>query len=172
MENKISNLLSRIKDSDSKLKILIAIGLISVLLIALSEALPKSTEKKHTDNTSYSAYITELENKTCELISSINGAGRCKVMITLKVTNESVFAKNSNENSNDGSFSNNSEYVLYNGQSGEEPLLIKEYFPEIQGVAIVCDGADNTVVKEEIINAVSSLFNISVSKISVSKLKG
>lgn len=172
MESKISEVFSKLKNSDSKLKILIAIGLISVFLIAFSETMPKIAEQKKTDDTSYSDYISELENKTCELVSSINGAGNCKVMITLKVTNESVYAKNSNENSNNGSFSNDSEYVLYNGQSGEEPLLIKEYFPEIQGVAIVCDGADNTVVKEEIINAVSSLFNISVSKISVSKLKG
>jgi stage III sporulation protein AG len=91
-------------------------------------------------------------------------------MLTLKDTNESVYAKNSQESSNDSSYSKEYEYVLYDGDDGETPVLIKQYFPQIQGVAVVCEGGDNTAVKERIINALSSLFNISTSKISVSKL--
>ena len=169
MENKLREVFDKIKKSDSKLKFVIVIGLISVLLIACSEALPKESKSKNENVYSYSEYVSALEDKTEGLISSINGAGRCSVMITLKVSNESVFAKNNNENSSNGSFSESGEYVLYNGENGEEPLLIKEYFPEIQGVAIVCEGADNSFVREEIIKAVASLFDISVSKISVLK---
>ena len=92
-------------------------------------------------------------------------------MLTLKDTKESIYAKNSDEKNDESSYSKNYEYVLYDGQDGETPVLIKQYFPQIQGVVVVCDGADNTVVRENVINSVSSLFNIPTSRISVSKIK-
>ena len=60
---------------------------------------------------------------------------------------------------------------MYDGENGESPVLIKEFYPEIKGVAVVCSGADNTVVRENVINCISSLYGISTAKISVSKLK-
>ena len=93
-------------------------------------------------------------------------------MITLKNSNESVFAKNIQQNSENGNYSSQSEYVLDNGQNGETPVLIKEFFPEIKGVAVVCSGADSIAVREEIIKCISSLYGISSAKISVSKMRG
>ena len=92
-------------------------------------------------------------------------------MITLSDTNESVFAKNTEENQSDSSYSKNDEYVLYEEDGSKAPVLVKQYFPEIRGIAIVCDGADNEVVRENIFNSVSSLYGIPVTKISVSKYK-
>ncbi len=171
METKLKELFISLKGSDKRLKIIIALALVGVMLIMLSELVPKS-EKKQEESVSYESYISALEDKTEELISSINGVGRCKVMITLKNTNESVFAKNIEENSNSGNYSKSDEYVLYEGQEGKTPVLIKEYFPDIQGVAVVCDGADNKVVRESIADSISSLYGISVSKISISRYKG
>ncbi len=174
MENKINSVLVKLKNAGGNFKAFIALGLVGILLIALSEALPSKNSEKSvkTEDALYSAYTAELEEKTSLLLSSISGVGESRVMITLKYTEENVFAKNTEENGSEGSFSKNDEYVLYNGQSGEEPLVIKQCLPEIQGVAVVCQGADNSFVREEVITAVASLFNIPVSKISVSKLKG
>ena len=113
MEIKIKELLTGVKErfdsSDKRIKIFAVIGVIGIALILLSEAVPEKTEKPASapseSSTSYSDYISALEEETQELISSIDGAGRCKVMITLKDTNESVFAKNSEENKTDGSYS-------------------------------------------------------------------
>lgn len=175
MEISFDRLLSNFKNTDKKLKALICLGLAGVLLIMLSEVVPAAYEKKsETVNAdcTYEEYVESLESKTQNLVSSIDGVGRCKVMITLKNSNESIFAKNSEESSSDSSYSKKCEYVLNDGQDGTSPLLIKQYFPEIQGVAIVCDGAGNTVVRENIINSVSALFGVPVTKISVSKYKG
>ena len=171
MESKLRELFISLKGSDKRLKIIIALALAGVLLIMLSELIP-SGESKSAQEVDYDSYIASLEDKTAELISSINGVGRCKVMITLKNTNESIFAKNTEENSGSGNYSKSDEYVLYEGQEGKTPVLIKEYFPDIQGVAVVCDGADNKVVRESITECVSSLYGISVSKISISRYKG
>ncbi|MBR7060862.1 MAG: hypothetical protein IKI34_03935, partial [Eubacterium sp.] len=117
-------------------------------------------------------YVESLEKETKEIIRSIDGAGDCLVMITLKASSESVYAKNTDENHNSGSFSKSDEYVFYKQSNGETPVLVKEYFPQVSGVAVVCSGGDNYAVKESIINCLTSLFGIPSSKISVSKLKG
>ena len=171
MANSIKEVVLRIKNGDKKIKIFIIIGFIGILLILLSEAVPSVSEKKSNQEYSYDKYVVSLENETKALVEAIDGAGECRVMLTLENTRESVWAKNSEESRSEGSYSNSYEYVLYKGQDGETPILVKEYFPQIKGVAIVCAGADDIRVKESIINSLSSVFDIPSSKISVSKLK-
>ena len=161
----------KIKTSDKKIKVFIALGLIGILLIFMSEIIPSNAQSTKKDEYSYDEYITALESKTTKLLESIDGAGECRVMITLENTRESVFAKNYEESSSGSSYSNSNEYVLYKGQEGETPLLVKEYFPQIKGVAVVCSGADNIAVKESIINCLTSVFDLPSTKISVSKLR-
>ena len=111
-----------------------------------------------------------MEDKTESIISSIDGVGKCKVMITLQETDENIYAQNLDENKNSGYISKKSEYVLYEDNNNDSPVLIKQSFPKVMGVAVVCQGGNNANVKEKIISAVSSLFGISTAKISVSKL--
>lgn len=171
MEVKVREIVEKFNTSDKKIKLAVIIGLIGILLLGMSEAIPKNKSENKSEKVSYAAYTSELEEKTKEIISSIDGVGECKVMITLKNTNENIFAKNNQENTNGSNYSTESEYVLYNGENGEEPVLIKEYFPEVKGVVVVCGGADDVTVRENVINCVSSLYAIPSTKISVSKLK-
>ena len=171
MENKLGEIIVKLKNSDKKLKLFIVAGLVGILIIFFSESFPASTKSASgMDDFSYEEYVISLEEETRQLLESIDGAGKCRVMLTLEDTRESVFAKNSEKNSGEGSYSSSFEYVLYKDKEGETPALIKQYFPKVKGVAVVCSGADNTVVKESIINSLSSVFDIPTSKISVSKL--
>lgn len=172
--SKIYEVLGGVINGDKRIKLFAAIGIGAVILIMLSAFIPTAVQNKKPEKSQddYSEYVDALESETQELLSSISGAGRCKVMITLKNSTESVYAKNIEENNSSGSNSLKNEYVLYDGQEGETPVLIKQYYPDVQGVAIVCDGADNPAVRESIINTVSSLFSIPVNRISVSKYKG
>ncbi|MBR1531957.1 MAG: hypothetical protein IJ643_07865 [Eubacterium sp.] len=171
MEVKVSEALSRLRKSDKKIKIAVILGLVGILLIGASEVMPKKSVEPKAQEMSCTEYTAELESKTQQIVASISGVGKCRVMITLKNSNENIYAKNNTENTNDGHYSSESEYVLYDGENGESPVLIKEFYPEIKGVAVVCSGADNTVVRENVINCISSLYGISTAKISVSKLK-
>ena len=173
MAHRFKELAGKLKNSDKKLKFLIAAGIIGIILIMLSD-LPffNSAESKNiSDEYSYDEYVNYLEGECENLIESIEGAGECTVMLTLKNSKESVYARNSEESQNDGSFSSSYEYVLYKTDSSQTPVLIKQYYPQVMGVAIVCAGADNPKVKENIISALTSVFDISTSKISVSKSK-
>lgn len=165
------NLKKMFNSKQLKTKVLVIAGVIGVILILLSEisfdSPNKNTEITHGD---YVAYLNNLDDELTDIISKINGVGACEVMITLKNTSEGVYAQNTEISTDDSSSSENNEYVIYNGENGDGPILLKENLPEIEGVAVVCSGGDNVAVREQIIKCVSALFNISSNRISVSKI--
>ena len=171
MADNIKKIITAIKKSDKKMKLLIAFALIGVFIIMLSELLPTASVKKSADNFSYEEYVEALESQTKSIVESIDGVGKCNVMLTLNCSSEYIYARNSDDNKNESSYSETREYVLYKGENGETPVLIKELYPRVEGAAVVCSGGDNIAVKEDVINCLSSLFDIPSSKISVSKLK-
>lgn len=175
MAIKIKEYISKLSDgNDKKIKVIIAIGLIGIILIFFSELFTNSNENKNYDvesSVNYEDYTASLEEKLEDVISSIDGVGRCKIMITLENTNESVYATDNELKSDENSVNQKDEYVLYQTDEGETPVLIKEYLPQVQGVTVICDGGDNRQIQEKIINSVTALFNIPTSRVSVSKIK-
>lgn len=173
--NKIKEIIKGMLSGDSKkLKIIVAIGLIGIVLIFASDLLSSSDKKVKEDNSkgiSYEDYNKDLEDKLTTLISSIEGVGECQVMVTLENTAESVYATDVEIKNDDSSVNQKDKYVIYDSENGETPVLIKEYLPRVQGVTVVCTGGDNTAVREKIIEAVTSLFNIPTNRVSVSKIK-
>ena len=167
--------LSKIFSKDGKkIKIIVAVGLIGILLIFTSEIFSKDNSQSSKSNEvsfDYVQYTNELEHKLNETISSIEGVGECKVMITLENSSENVYATDNEIKNSENTINQKDEYVIYNSQNGETPVLIKEYFPRVQGVTVICSGGDNTAVKEKIIQSVTALFNISANRVSVSKIK-
>lgn len=169
------NLIELLKDKNSKRKLIAAFAIIGVALIFLSEI---GTQKNGSDNSrfaetsciNYSEYVEDLNERLSDIIGKIDGVGECSVMITMQNTQESVYAENKENSQNGSSVSENSEYVIYDGESGDSPLLINEKMPGVAGVAVVCSGGDNVLVREKIISCVCALFNIPSSRVSVSKL--
>lgn len=170
--NKIKDKLLNAFNSKNRNKIIIAIGFIGIFLILFSEVnFGAGNEKKaQADNDDYISYVNSLNDELTELLKSMDGVGDCRVMITLRNTKENVFAKNIESSESDNSKSQSDEYVIYDSENGDTPILLKENFPDIEGVAIVCSGGDNVAVKEKVIKCVSALFNISSNRISVTKL--
>ena len=175
MESKIKEKIRLYFSGDSKrVKIIVAVGLIGMVLILASEMLDKSNVKAENipqADTSCQSYTQELENRLNSVISSIDGVGECKVMITLENTTESVYATDVEEKNDSNTSNHKDEYVIYDSDKGETPVLIKEYLPKVQGVTVVCTGGDDTAVREKSIQSVTSLFNIPSNRVSVSKIK-
>ena len=168
IKDKVINVFQK---KDSRNKIIIAAAVLGVVLILLSEldfSAPKAEERVQTGD--YAQYVSTLNDELTSVISSIEGVGECKVMITLKNTKENIYAENSETSSSDSSNSENNEYVIYNSENGDSPLLLKEEMPQVAGVAVVCTGGDSEAVRERIIDCVCALFDISSSRVSVSKL--
>lgn len=179
-ENAFKNLKGKIKQ-DKKLLLIIILAVIAVLFLLIPELnfkASKSDESK-TARQSESTYLEDTENKLKDIVSSIEGAGEAKVMVTLENSAEQVYAQNEKHKSDSdssvqrpkSSISDEQEYVLIESNSrGEEGLIIKLIQPKIRGVAIVCRGGDSDKVKEDITEAVCAVLDISASRIYVAKM--
>lgn len=163
-----------INPDDKKTKIIVAIGLIGLVLILASSFFDGKEENDRSDDykcIDYEDYAENLELKLTDIINSIDGAGECKVMITLENSAENVYATDVETKTDNNSSNQKDKYVFYDSSNGESPVLIKEYLPKVQGVTVLCNGGDNIAVKEKIIQCVTSLFNIPTNRVSVSKIK-
>ncbi len=164
-----------IKDN-KKVALIVIVGFIAIALIFLSEVDVDNKQEEPELNKALSTYeyCDYLEKNVTEIIESIDGAGKTKVMITLSETTEYVYATNNKStqknSSNNYDSINEDDYVVIEKDNNDTGLLIKTVEPKIRGVAIVCEGGNNTKVQNQIYSAVSSVLNISMSRISISKL--
>ena len=102
-----------------------------------------------------------------EMISSIQGAGKTKVMVTLDCSDENVYA--TEEKSGDTSYENS--VVIVENQDGESGVLIKVTQPKIRGVAVVCAGGASPTVRQSIIDTVTAVLDISSARVSIATMK-
>lgn len=134
---------------EKALRIVIALGIAGIVLIFLSSLWDTDGRESSQDGLqsgiSAEDYGNRLEKELTDIISKISGVGRCEILLTME---------------------NSVEYVyLSNGDT-----KTKSIEPTVRGVAVVCDGGENPVTKEKIIDVVTKALNISSSRVSVAKL--
>lgn len=110
--------------------------------------------------------LSEQERKIEEALSKIAGAGKVKVVLTLKSGTERMLA--SNEETNDSQ--SKVTYVTIQTGSGVQPVAVRYNYPQYQGALIVCQGAGNAAVRLQITEAVASLTGLTTDKITVTKM--
>ena len=135
-------------------------------------------------NDSEKDYRESLESTLEELLASMEGAGKVKVMITLQSSGESIVEKDmvssrssSTEVDSAGGSRNtadvsDSEETVYTGGTGKEdtPFVKKIIYPKIEGVVVCAQGGGNATVNKNITEAIQVLFGIDVHKIKVIKM--
>ena len=162
--------LSPLRKKPTPAAILVFIGALGLFLMIAGGG-SKSTahqELAPQDNKSM-LYATELEAKLTAAIESIEGAGRTRISITLESGEETVYA--SDERTEGEKRANEKKHVLMNAQNGQQPLIEKVWEPEIRGISVVCQGANNLLVKSQIVETVSVLTGVSTNRISIAKMK-
>lgn len=146
-------------------------GILGILLIFASEAFGGKSKKETANDKEYVSYSTEIEEKLEGLISSVDGAGRTKVFLTIEESEEYVYAQDFSSNKKDeGQRNEEKDYVIVDGTNGKDGLLVKTVNPKIRGVAIVCEGGDDPTVQQRIYSCVSASLGISTARISISKM--
>lgn len=189
-KQKLTPFIQKLK-ADKKIVIFMAAGILGMLLLLLSEVLPSKSDTTRTKEgaadlssavSQQDTYLQEVEKKLTDIITSISGAGRAKVMVTLENSSESVWAarqKTAQEQESAAStggggkekYSSEDEYIIIKSNgSDEDGLLVKVIQPKIRGVAVVCDGGDSVYVREKITNAVAAVLDISTAKIAITKM--
>lgn len=180
-----SELFKGLAEGSKRTKLIIAIGLIGIILIMLSEVMPDKSSAKKTDAAENHPSVTagdeneeyklRTEAQLKALLEQIEGVGECEVMVTLEGTTEYIYAENiSKYSDNDGArtsdkFDNN---IVFTEKDGEKQALVKKIIkPQIIGVVVVCEGGGNIRVNERVLKAVSTALDISSAKICVEAKK-
>ena len=168
---------------------LVVIILIGVLLMVISiptddkEEWVEETEQESQLSQSENTTVKELERRLEEILSHVEGVGKVQVMITLKSKGERVVEKDLEssestvEDSASGKESSKSRdvtkketTVTYSQGSGSnEPYVIKELEPEIEGVLVIAEGGNSPAVARNISEAILALFSVDAHKIKLMK---
>ena len=122
----------------------------------------------------------ELENKLKNILSSISGVGMVEVMISYSNTTMQVPMYNLKESTttveeqdvNGGKRMteevNNEQSIIFEEKSNTKiPAVKQTIMPEVIGVIVVAEGASNSIIKENIKNAVTAVLNIPSHRIQV-----
>lgn len=147
----------------------------------INQSFTDSSVEENTDQ----SYVENLESRVEDILSSMEGVGNVKVMITLQSSQETIVEKDmptsrSNISETDGSGGNRNtnemdsqETTVYTtNQNGDKiPYVIKTKEPEIEGVTVVAQGGDNAVVQKNISEVIQALFHIELHKIKVVKMR-
>lgn len=163
----MKDMINRLKNN--KYSYLVLIGLIGVLILTLSFSnnAPKNNESRINDDFD-AKYIQELEIRIENILSTINGAGECEVMINTISTTESVYVKENKKSSDDSSFeSEDSILTMTDGQGNQYAVLTKKILPQISGVIVTCKGGKNIKVKAEVTQAVCTVLGIGSNNVCV-----
>ncbi|SHJ65587.1 stage III sporulation protein AG [Tepidibacter formicigenes] len=182
--------MENMKFDKKKMYSIIAVIIISlILLISISDIFDGKAEKNYPNATlverkenikSNTTKEEVLEERLEEILSNIQGVKSVKVMITLETNgeiepafNKVISTETTQENDSAGgrrvvtTENNTQTIVTTNNKQGNEPILLKSIEPQIRGVIVVAEGAENIVVKERLFNAVKTVLQVSGHKIEV-----
>ncbi|MBE6753287.1 MAG: hypothetical protein E7559_02870 [Ruminococcaceae bacterium] len=166
---------------NKRLKLIIAMGLTAMLLLLFSDMLPACGKQSTTAKAeSTEQYAEQLEQRLEQLISGIEGAGRTEVMVTLKNGREYVYASedrvstDSSESvggggvqSSDRREDSENSFIIIDSSEGEEALIRTELMPTVNGVVVLCEGAEDPLVYERVKQAVTTALNISSKRVCI-----
>lgn len=171
MKPYLQKLLELFKGEKKLLNLTVAAGILGMLLIGVSEWIPERQPEQATESTvsalSAAEYASELETRLETLIQQMEGAGNVRVMVTMAESSRTVYAT---DTETDGNGSTRSEHLLLVDGSSPPALVETTQLPQVQGVAVLCEGGDNAAVQARITEMVDVLTGAGASHISVERL--
>ena len=120
--------------------LLIALG---ILMVFSSSFTKEKKSESDSGEISLDEYRERLEGEVASLCSSVEGVGACKVFITFERGEQSV----------------------YKGSS-----VIETKPPRVQGVTVICHGAESDAIKRRLTDMMTALFDIGSNRVAILKL--
>ena len=151
-----------------KYRIAVLILLLGLFLMLLPGEKKQETVEMAEQQQTFSLEATE--EKMEEILGKIEGAGKLKVMLTLKNGPQLQLAEDVEGAHGSGEMESRRETVtLKRGGSYEDVVVTRQTYPTYQGAVVVCQGADKAAVKLAVTEAVASLTGLSSDRITVVK---
>ena len=117
---------------------------------------------------------TAMQEEMEEILSSLDGVGRLKLMLTVDggsayelARDEAQTQKRSGENT--GERTQKSETVVLGSGASAEVVVTRSRFPAFIGALVVCEGGERAEVQLRVTQAVAALTGLSSDRITVVK---
>ena len=184
------------KDKKKQIENIIVFIIILIITVLIINSMWSSNDKGSKDNNQDSSKVlaqttsvsideqNDLETKLEDILGSIDGVGKVKVLIKYsesstvvamynETTSESTTKENDkNGGSKDVKETENKKEIVYTDEKGEnKPITEKVVMPVIEGAIITAQGAKDVNVKSSIVSAVEAITGLAVHKIQVFEMK-
>ena len=156
-------------NKSQKIIFLLLGGMLGVILLIFGNLADNSKQEVEqavesgVEVTDADAYAAMLEERVERICSQVSGVGSVEVFVSLKGGYRTVYAVDSQSSSS----GYKSEIVMSGSGSNKRAVVTAYQNPEIAGVGIVCSGASNESVRNQIISLVSASLDIGSNKIFV-----
>lgn len=159
-------------------RLLVYLGIGGILLIGLSEWLPRSADEgsgagaAQTETLTAAQLEAALENRLLTLLTQMEGVGQCQVMVTLERGTQKVYATDRTEaGSGTERESFGESYLTLETEAGLVGLSLAELQPQVRGVAVVCEGGGSASVQKRVTALVTATLDISARRVCVDQIK-
>lgn len=179
------------KKKIENLVVFIVILIVTIIIINAIWKNDKSLEKEEKEdntkilsqvdsNKSYEESSNDLESKLENILGNIKGVGKVKVLLTYSQSSQNVAMYNEDSTKSDteetdtqGGNRKISEYsskkeIIYQEIDGEKiPVMQSVIEPKIEGAIVTAVGAQDSIVKTNIIQAIEAATGLATHKIQV-----
>lgn len=148
------------------------------------KVLAEVVDQGNGDNKAKGSYYT-LQNNLEEILETIEGVGKVKVLInyaetstTVAMYNETKTESVTEEKDTEGGTRNvtstdTQKEIAYTEENGtSSPITEKVVMPTIEGAIITAQGASNATIKANIISATQAVTGLATHKIQVFQMQG
>ena len=154
-----------------KYRFIVLIILLGLFLLLMPS---KQSEQQENHEVKENNYVQKqsTEEKLARLLQNVKGAGKVNVMLTVAEGEEIIYQTNSNTSTDTASVKEDTDTVVVSDANRNENGLIRQSNPpKYLGAIIICQGAEDPVVRLSIIDAVSKVTGLKSNCISVLKMK-
>lgn len=187
-KEKIKELVSKSDDGNNKKKIENLVFFLIILIVVLVAInliwKDKKEDTKSTDSNKKLATQEQKDNNLCnqleDILQKINGVGKVKVLITYSQTSQTVPLYNEDSSQKDTQEQDKTggtrkvvetdvkREVIYQETNGSKtPITQSTVSPKVEGAIVTAQGATNTNIKADIIQAVEAVTGLASHKIQV-----
>ncbi len=155
------------KEMKKKLPFLAILLSLGIIFLLFSEYHSNKEIKNTQEEFDEEAYIARLEERLSAMIEKIDGVSDVNVMITLESGKRYSFAQEEKNGMGEGAVNT---FLMQEGEDGiSTPILIETCAPKIKGVSVVCQGAENALIREKIFGVVAGTLDLTQNKIYVTQ---
>lgn len=134
--------------------------------------LPRENQEPAAEPVEQAESADDTEARLEQLLGQIDGAGRVRVMLTLREGIRYTYqTDDQSRTEQDRQEQEHTTVLISDGDGTEAPVIAATAYPVYLGAVVVCEGADSAFVKLNIVNAVSDLTGLGSDRISVIKMK-